>query len=256
MKITLIGSGNVATHFARAFFSAGHAIRQVFSRNMSNAQVFAAQVDAEAVNDFRRVSQGSDIYIFAIPDDALYDLPSDMNFGKSLCVHTSGSVPMDVLKNLSENFGVLYSPQTFVKFMDMQYAQVPFCLEASSAAVYDTLVGLVKTVSSKIYPLDSTQRRNLHLSAVFVNNFGNAMNAIAQEIAEKNRIPFEILFPLVDGTAQKAKLGNLWALQTGPAVRGDRQTMNSHVRLLAGNPQLQELYTLITDIIQQKTSGK
>lgn len=254
MKITVIGSGNVATHFARAFFSAGHAVSQVFSRNIDNARLLASQVGAEAVCDFNHVRQGADIYIFAIPDDALYDLPSDLNFGKSLCVHTSGSVPMDVLKNLSANSGVLYSSQTFVKFLDMQYDQVPFCLEASNTAVYDTLVGLVKTVSSKIYALDSDQRRNLHLSAVFVNNFGNAINAMAQEIAEKNKIPFEILFPLVDGTAQKAKLGNLWAMQTGPAVRGDRQTMNNHVRLLVENPEMQELYMLITKIIQQKTT--
>jgi Trk K+ transport system NAD-binding subunit len=42
MRITIIGSGNVATHLAAAFKNAGHRIAQVYSRNY--AQCFAVSL--------------------------------------------------------------------------------------------------------------------------------------------------------------------------------------------------------------------
>ncbi len=50
MRITIIGSGNVATHLAAAFKNAGHSIVQVYSRDMQNASLLAYHVRAEAID--------------------------------------------------------------------------------------------------------------------------------------------------------------------------------------------------------------
>jgi len=251
MEIVVIGSGNVATHFAHALQNVGHSIKQVYSRNLASAQLLASQVDAEAVNDFARITADADLYILAITDDALYDVVTQIPPKQGICVHTSGTVPMDVLKPLSQRIGVLYSPQTFVKYLEMNYSELPFCLEANSSEVLQQLKDLVSPVSTKIYDITSDQRRKLHLAAVFVNNFGNAVNAMAQDISKSDNIPFEILYPLISGTAEKATLGDLWQLQTGPAIRGDEKTIANHRKMLANDPQLLQLYDLITSIIQK-----
>ena len=252
MVIVVVGSGNVATHFARALQNVGHSIKQVYSRNIASAQLLANQVDAEAVSSFADITDIADLYILAIPDDAMYEVVTQISPKNGICVHTSGSVPMDVLKPLSQKIGVVYSPQTFVKYLEMNYSELPFCLEANSGVVLQRLKDLVAPVSKKIYEISSEQRRKLHLAAVFVNNFVNAMNATAQELLDADGIPFEILYPLIAGTAQKATLGDLWKLQTGPAVRGDEKTIANHRKMLSADADLYEVYTLITSLIEKK----
>ena len=252
MKIVVVGSGNVATHFARAFHASGNEIAQVYSCNIAHAQVLATQLDAQAVDRFADLADDAHLYILAIPDDALYEVVTQISPKQGIVVHTSGSVPMEVLKPLSAKIGVVYSPQTFVKSLEMNYFELPFCLEAGDSEVMGTLKKLVFPVSQKIYEINSDQRRKLHLAAVFVNNFGNALNAMAQDITTANDIPFEILQPLIAGTAKKASHGDLWQLQTGPAVRGDEKTISNHKKLLSGDSDLLELYSLITSIIQKK----
>ena len=252
MKIVVVGSGNVATHFARAFHASGNEIAQVYSRNIAHAQVLARQLDAQAVDRFSDLADDAHLYLLAIPDDALYEVVTQISPKQGIVVHTSGSVPMEVLKPLSAKIGVVYSPQTFVKSLEMNYSELPFCLEASDGEVLERLKSLVLPVSQKIYEINSDQRRKLHLAAVFVNNFGNALNAMAQDITTKNDMPFEILQPLIAGTAEKASHGDLWQLQTGPAVRGDEKTISNRKKLLSGDSDLLELYSLITSIIQKK----
>ena len=251
MKIVVVGSGNVATHFARAFHASGNDIMQVYPRNIAHAQVLASQLDAQAINRFADLADDAHLYLLAIPDDALYEVVTQISPKQGIVVHTSGSVPMDVLKPLSAKIGVVYSPQTFVKSLEMNYSELPFCLEASDGEVLERLKDLVLPVSEKVYDINSDQRRKLHLAAVFVNNFVNALNAMAQDITMQNDIPFEILHPIIAVTAEKASHGDLWQLQTGPAMRGDEKTIANHRKMLANDPQLLQLYDLITSIIQK-----
>ena len=255
MKIVVIGSGNVATHFARALHKAGHNILQIYSRNINSAQVLANQLNAEYTDQLSEISDNADLYIFAITDDALYELVTQTSSKSGICVHTSGAVPMEVMKPLSQKIGVIYSPQTFVKYLEINYSELPFCLEASSGDVLQQLKDLISPVSKNIYDINSEQRRKLHLAAVFANNFVNALNAVAQDISESADVPFEILYPIIALTAEKATLGDLWQLQTGPAVRGDEKTIAKHKKMLANNEELLGLYTLITNMIQKHCSN-
>lgn len=256
MKIVVVGSGNVATHFARAFRASGNDILQVYSRNIAHAQVLASQLDAQAINRFADLADDAHLYLLAIPDDALYEVVTQISPKQGIVVHTSGSVPMDVLKPLSSKIGVVYSPQTFVKSLEMNYSELPICLEASSGEVLQTLKKMVIPASKNIYDISSVQRRQLHLAAVFANNFVNALNATAQDIAQKHNIPFEILFPIIARTAEKATHGDIWQLQTGPAARGDAQTIANHRKLLASDPEKLQVYDVLTELIKSHCQCK
>lgn len=252
MRISFVGSGNVATHFATAFKAAGHTIEQIFSRNIEHAQILAEKVNAQPIDKFEQLNV-ADIYVLAIGDDALYEVANELKL-KGMVVHTSGSTPMSVLKPISEHCGVMYAPQSFVKSVEMKYEHLPFCLEANDEAGMKMVKELAKSVSDRIYELNSEQRRKLHLASVIVNNFGNALNAMAQQMMQREDIPFELLFPLIEMTTQKIyHQGSLWELQTGPAVRGDQKTIDAHRKLLADNKEMLQLYDLMTELIENAT---
>ena len=68
MRITIIGSGNVATHLAAAFKNAKHKIVQVYSRTMQNAALLAYHVGAEAIDDLDQIEVETDIFIISVND--------------------------------------------------------------------------------------------------------------------------------------------------------------------------------------------
>ncbi len=72
----------------------------------------------------------------------------------------------------------------------------------------DLLEKLGLEISKNVYRIDSSQRKHLHVAAVFVSNFVNYMYTVGENICKENNIPFEILHPLILETAEKAtKIG-------------------------------------------------
>lgn len=251
--ITLIGSGNVATHLAKALYGAGNQILQIWSREYDHAEALANQVFAEPIDKLNLLYPTADVYILAVADDALFDLALDLKLRNALVLHTAGSVSLKVLQPISRKHGVVWSPQTFIRDVAMDYSQLPFCIEGSTPEVESAIRELLEPVSNHIFSIDTQQRQWLHLAAVMTNNFGNAINALAQDILAEHNIPFEILHPLITMTAEKIKQGGLWQQQTGPARRRDQKSIDNQRRLIADDEQLLALYDLLTETIQRKT---
>ncbi|MEO6631555.1 MAG: DUF2520 domain-containing protein, partial [Mucilaginibacter sp.] len=132
------------------------------------------------------------------------------------------------------------------KTKEVDFRNVPLCIEAKDAALGKTLQELAQTVSNKVYFIDSAQRKTLHLAAVFACNFPNYLYNIAQQILAKQDIDFELLRPLILETAEKVQQSLPADVQTGPAIRNDEITMQNHLQLLNDKPQLQQLYNLLS----------
>ena len=252
-NISIVGSGNVATHLALALYGAGCNIHQILSRSYEHAQMLARRVDAQPINQWQRLDEDADIYLLAVSDDALYDLALDLRLQNALVIHTSGTTPISVLKPISRHHGVVWSPQTFVRDIAMDYRRLPLCIEGSSPEVELDIEELASLISHHIYHLNHEQRRRAHLAAVWVSNFVNAVNATAQDLMLQNNLDFEMLRPLAEQTLRKWDYGNLWMQQTGPAVRHDDKTLNAQRRLLLDQPELLRLYDELTELIQKKT---
>ena len=71
MKITLIGAGNVGYHLGKRLFKKGITVREVYSRQLKNAQYLAKKINAQPINDLSIVDSKSDLYIIAVKDDAI-----------------------------------------------------------------------------------------------------------------------------------------------------------------------------------------
>ncbi len=94
----------------------------------------------------------------------------------------------------------------------------------------------------------------LHLAAVFVCNFVNRMYVTGEKVLRREGLDFSLLKPLIAETTRKVLESPSPApLQTGPAVRGDRATVEKHLRLLADVPSVRYLYEMITKDITNDT---
>src|ERR1700709_1345569 len=108
MRITIIGSGNVATHLAAAFKNAGHRIVQVYSRNIQNASLLAYHVKAEAIDTIVQIRPAHDLFIIAAKDDAIPEIAKQLAKYNILTVHTSGAVDLSAISAVIPNSGVFY----------------------------------------------------------------------------------------------------------------------------------------------------
>lgn len=248
MKISVIGSGNVATHLGNAFYRAGHHVAEVFSRSREHAALLAERVGARAVTDLADLSGDLDLCLIAIKDDAisgvLSALKPALELSGGILAHTAGSIPLEILKGNARNCGVFYPFQTFSKFREPDFRELPFCIEANNRETFQLLEGLAKGIGGKPYGIDSEQRKTLHLAAVFAANFSNHLYVVAEEMLKEKQLPFDIIRPLIKETAEKVMQSSPFEAQTGPALRGDLDVLESHLSLLGDYPGLKQIYGL------------
>ena len=256
MRITIIGSGNVATHLAAAFKNAGHAIVQVYSRDMHNASLLAYHVKAEPIDNLEQINSETDLFVIAVKDDAIEPIAADLVQYNKLIVHTSGATSLQTLQKHTQNAGVFYPLQTFSKTRDLNFNTVPLCIEGADEKITSTLNELAYTVSQNVYRVNSEQRKILHLAAVFACNFPNYLYHVSQQLLAEKQLPFDLLRPLILETAEKVQELLPANVQTGPAVRNDEKTMTSHLEQLGEIPDLQEIYKLLSQgIIKMDNRG-
>ena len=235
MKVVLIGRGRLATNLEHVLLAAGHEVVSINSRTLESLPTEA------------------DIFIVAVKDAALSDVIHAATKGREgqLFVHTAGSMPMDLFAGLTSHYGVFYPMQTFSKERMVDFNAISLFLEANDAVSMERLKMLAATLSPHIYELDSEGRKHLHLAAVFACNFVNHCYALSAEVLSAKGLPFSVMLPLVDETAQKVHELEPREAQTGPAVRGDRNVMEMQAAMLAGHPAVKHIYeTLSNDIMR------
>ena len=249
IKISLLGYGNLGQHLAHQLHTTnGIELVQVYSPS----QTKISNQSIELINDLNHL-KAVDLYVAAISDDAITEisqkLPSDY-----CLVHTSGTVAMDALAGQAKR-GVFYPLQTFSKNYPVAFDHIPICLEANNAETMALLEQVAQKLSTKVEHIDSAQRLELHLGAVLVNNFTNHLYTLSQQHLEDQSIDFKLLHPLIEETTKKAITFGAKAAQTGPAKRGDNNTIERHLALLK-DEKLAKLYNLLSDSIKEHSKSK
>ena len=251
ITVTLLGAGNVATHLYKIFnASEGVLINQWYNRTLKPLDRYKHSVDITTnLTDLK----DSDIYIIAVSDDAIAELSSALAFKDRLVVHTSGSASLYDI-DMKHKRGVFYPLQTFTKEVDLDFTEVPICIEALHKPDFKLLKELGLALGCNVYKVNSDQRKALHLAAVFANNFTNHIYRIAHEICEKDGAEFDILKPLIKETARKIESVSPYRAQTGPAKRGDKKTIKTQLKALE-HPTHKAIYEQMTNSIK-KTYGQ
>ncbi len=256
-KVVMIGAGNLASQLAPAIKNAGFNVVQVYSRTEMSAGRLGNLLGCSFTTLKSEILKDGDIYIFALADDALGEFIDGFNLSGRIVVHTSGSLDLGMLAGLSETYGVLYPVQTFSKEREVDFMQIPVCIEASDEITKQILFDFAEALTSEIYFLNTDQRRKLHIAAVFTCNFVNHLYTVSSEILRGADLPFDLIRPLIQETANKINDLPPDVAQTGPAARNDQLVIKRHLDLLSFLPQYKKIYELMTeDIISSGKNNK
>lgn len=256
-KIIIAGSGRVAWQLGKRLKARGLPVAQVVSRTAEHARSLAGELNAQWTDDWSAILPDADWVLIAVRDDAIGEVGKAVApyIPGALATHTSGATPGAVLQPYFRRFGVFYPLQSFSYERSPVWSKIPFCVDAQSDDDVLFLNKIAKTIGKLVYRVNDEQRSALHVAAVFANNFVNHCFTIAEKLLDEKELPFEMLHPLMEETLAKALRDSPARMQTGPALRGDADTVKRHLALLQKHPDWQELYKKLTSSINPELGG-
>lgn len=244
-KISIIGSGNVGHHLAKELSKVGVEVTHISGHN-AQSDLELANVIGAGICTIENLPKNQ-LAIVCVRDEAIGEILNQLD--ESIpAAYTSGSIQINNLPE-RKDLGVFYPLQTFTKDRELKISEVPFFIEATNTDFSNRLIKLASTISDNVNLASSAERKNMHVAAVMVNNFTNHILHQAKTYSDEHNIDFNHLLPLLNETVNKLKSDTPFDAQTGPARRGDQQTIEDHIKSLEGSSK--EIYKLISDSIKR-----
>ena len=242
IRIGLIGTGNVAIALAREIHN--HeiiTIVQIIGKDQNKLPKDLIHIPFS--NQFNSLPT-CDVVLIAVSDNAIQNVSNQLSLTDTVVAHTSGASSIDILSN-HQHRGVFYPLQTFSKQQHFNWSEIPILWEGNNKQVNEKLETLSQLLSPLAILSDEKQRLSMHLAAVVVNNFTNHLYAEAHHFCKSKHINFDLLVPLIEETTRKIKQLDPRESQTGPASRGDTQTIQRHMAIPM-TKELSDIYSLFT----------
>ncbi|NRA13239.1 MAG: DUF2520 domain-containing protein [Crocinitomicaceae bacterium] len=244
-NISIIGSGNVGHHLAKELSKVGVSVTHISGHNTKSDSGLANEIGAE-VCEIEKLPKDQ-LVLICVRDEAINEVLEQLD-NSIPAAYTSGSIQLNDLPERTD-LGVFYPLQTFTKGRELNISQVPFFIEATNTDFSNRLMKLASEISENVNLASSTERKNMHVAAVMVNNFTNHILHEAKTYSDEHNIDFKHFLPLLNETVNKLKSDTPYDAQTGPARRGDQQTIEDHLNSLEGLSK--EIYKLISDSIKR-----
>lgn len=244
MKIALLGYGNLGSQFAHALVQHQFELVQIYNRSQFSLHPYLKEVPV--VHNLDTLAF-ADVYFLALADDAISSVTAAIHNKDSLFVHFSGAGAKDLIKCGADQ-AVAWPMFSFSN--KANWSEISIALDAKGKSK-ETLEHIFSTLGAKLYQANVEDRRNMHVAATFVNNFGNHLLTEAKAFCQEKNIPFESFYQLARQTVEHAFKFGPENSQTGAALRKDEQTIDLHKQRLSSEDQI-KLYELFTQLIQQQ----
>jgi predicted short-subunit dehydrogenase-like oxidoreductase (DUF2520 family) len=190
---------------------------------------------------FELTEDEADLVLLCVPDRAIPEVAATVPEGPWIG-HTSGATPLSALDPHKRRFG-LHPLQSFTR------ARGPDQLDGAYAAVTGESdeareVGswLARRLGLEPFALDDSDRALYHAGAVVAASYLVTLHQAAADLVQAAGAPPEALLPLM-----RRVIENDFEL-TGPAVRGDWETVEAHLEAIRERlPELEPLYRALAD---------
>jgi len=243
----LIGTGRMAHQLGQALIKANVPLVGVVGRNAQERAALGRLLDRPAFALDRPWPQAG-LVLIAVSDDAIAEVAAGMPESGAVVAHTAGAMGLDVLAPHAHR-GVLWPIQSLGHGAPADLGEVPVLVDAGDEHARRTVLAVARSLSDNVRELPHAQRERVHLAAVLAGNFPVFLAGEADRLLRGMRLPPDLLRPLWKATAAKvAAIGPDKAL-TGPARRGDTETIRRHLDLLAPDPDLRRAYALLSELV-------
>lgn len=251
MTFTIIGTGSIAYFIGNRLVAARHLCKGVYGRDKEKVQRLADALLCNTYGDIKAANEKeADVCFIAVTDSAIEEVAAQLHFKKTVVVHTAGAMSLEKISKASADCAVLWPVYSIPANNQPTHRNIPCAWEASTPKAEKYTLTLAHVFTDVLFEAKYDQRKWLHLSAVISNNFTNHLMVICETICKENNLPFSTLAPIIDQTYARLKQHSPSTVQTGPAMRGDTDTINTQLELLHEHPYWQKVYAAITESIQ------
>lgn len=233
---------------------------KVLDEEKSNANtVFRSDLPIISPNIMVDRLSSAELGAYLLPEDTVFvTLPDrlivnaiESHQSDGVCfIHCSGATPIVQLNKGAS--GVFYPFQTFSGKTPVDWSTIPIFIESEDEKVLQKLEWIAQILGVKsIQVMNSANRQYLHLVGVFANNFTQTMAIISRNLLIDAQMDQQWVVPILEKTALHLTDKNPWDSLTGPARRGDSDTMAKHNVLLGSKADLLGIYNALSSYISK-----
>ena len=164
-----------------------------------------------------------DVCIIATPDEVIQSVATEIEPDGAVLMHLSGALGLDVL-----------APHRAAGLHPLVSLVNPMLGAAQLRSAWFAVAGdpiateLAAELSGQSFPVADADRARYHAAAVIASNHFVALLGQVERLAVDLGIPFDVFVPLVQGSLDNVVEVGPAAALTGPAARGDMDTIAAH----------------------------
>src|SRR5258708_14511619 len=186
--------------------------------------------------------EDAELTLLCVPDNAIPAVANSLSLGQGWIAHVSGATTLTALDPHERRFG-MHPLQTFTRSRGAEQLDGAWAaVSGETPEAREHGFELARTVGVRAFELADSARPVYHAGAAIASNYLVTLQRAAARLFEATGAPPEALVPLMTRTIE-----NGFEL-TGPIARGDRQTVDAHVRAIHEEaPELESLYTVLAE---------
>jgi predicted short-subunit dehydrogenase-like oxidoreductase (DUF2520 family) len=259
MKIGIIGAGKVGIAFGHVLQNKGLAVAAVASRREESLVLARNYIGSKCIytTDVMEVVRNADVIAVTTQDREISGVARKIfentdTLEDKLFFHTSGAHAAGQLSPLDQKGAILGSLHPLQTFPDVNSGIVALprtyiFIEGNERGL-PLLDLLAATLGMKAVRIESENKVLYHASAVFVCNLLSALMHAGEGIMSRIGIGLEPFFPIIETTLRNIEQkGPLMSL-TGPVVRGDAETVASHLKAMQGMDLSESVYRVLSQV--------
>jgi predicted short-subunit dehydrogenase-like oxidoreductase (DUF2520 family) len=237
MRLGIVGGGRAAWAFGSAWKRIGWPLSGVWLRDESHSRI-TELLETPRV-DLTDLAHDSELLLVAVTDRAILECASAIPETEALIFHASGA-----LLHLRDGFSLhpLKSLPPVGEPGDLEGTLLVF--EGEHRRTAKLIAAAVGATFVEVAP---EQKVLYHAAAVFGSNYVAAVLDIGERLMREAGIEDskEALVALAHSAIENWRRHGDTKRFTGPAARGDADTIERHLAALAGDPRLAEIYELL-----------
>lgn len=262
---TIVGTGRLARALAPLLGPAGYRLVAVVGRRLASARaVCGTRRGARATTRLRRGVEPAQLILLAVADRAVAPVSEQLaaldgiEWNQRVVLHHAGALGLEPLASLRQAgaaVGMMHPLQSLGEaalareILPGSRARIEGDPRARRAA--GQLARGLGLKPLAFGSLSAQQRTAYHAAASLVSNDVLALVAIAADLLQTAGLDRQrataALLPLVRGTLRQLERAGFAGPLTGPAPRGDVETLRAHLdRLARGDPEDREIHRLLS----------
>ena len=264
-SISIISTGKLGSNLAIALQNSKYILKSVHSSRKNQRLILHKKLNKNILvtSDINEAIKDSKYIFITCSDDLIKKIVPKINSqNNQVLIHFSASVPLSALsipnKKINKT-GTIHPLQTFpnINCADRLY-KIPYAIESNHNDVLDWLYNFAKNFEGIPLKLSPEFRNIYHAAAVtscallssLISISSNMLNFL--KLDEDTRI--NMLLPMISSTLEGISKEGIQRSMTGPYIREDFDTINSHINILENfDPTISLAYNSLALYTLEKT---